>query len=150
MTEQSRLALRLKRLKDEIKNAQSQLNLHGGYKSDSMEEDIDDEEPQSIFDILQSKYPILADIVENVLSGNKEYTEQTIFFGNTIHSLSPKIHKLLNKEIGFPSDYICKKNYNEDFNEIIESYGNISQVGTIIQRWKKITKSTKVKKSVLA
>ena len=77
MTEESRLALRLKRLKDEIKNAQSQLNLHRGYKSDSMEEDIDDEEPQSILDILQSKYPILADIVDNVLSGNKEYSEQT-------------------------------------------------------------------------
>lgn len=137
MTEESRLALRLKRLKDEIKNAQSQLNLHRGYKSDSMEEDIDDEEPQSILDILQSKYPILADIVDNVLSGNKEYSEQTIFLGNTIHSLSPKIHKLLNKEIGFPSDYICKKNYNEEFNEIIEAYGNISQIGTIIQRWKK-------------
>lgn len=150
MTEESRLALRLKRLKDEIKNAQSQLNLHRGYKSDSMEEDIDDEEPQSILDILQSKYPILADIVDNVLSGNKEYSEQTIFLGNTIHSLSPKIHKLLNKEIGFPSDYICKKNYNEEFNEIIEAYGNISQIGTIIQRWKKITESNKVKKSVLA
>ena len=120
-------------MKEEIKSVQ--LNLQVNHESDLIEDDTDNnEEPQSIFDILQSKYPILADIVDNVLNEKKDFTEETIFLGNTIHSISPKIHKLLNKEIGFPSEYICKKTYNTDFNEIIEAYGNLSQIGSIIQR----------------
>ena len=92
-------------MKEEIKSVQ--LNLQVNHESDLIDDD-DDEEPQSIFDILQSKYPILADIVDNVLNEKKDFTEETIFLDNTIHSISPKIHKLLNKEIGFPSKYICK------------------------------------------
>lgn len=122
-------------MKEEIKSIQSQLYLQVTHENDLTENDNDDE-PLSILDILQSKFPILTDIVDTVLNEKKDFAEETLFLGNTIHSIKIKIHKFLNKKIGFHSEYICKKNYNTDFNEIIEAYGNLSQIGSIIQRWK--------------
>lgn len=45
-----------------------------------MIKDIEYDEQQSILDILQSKYPILANFLGNVLSGNKDFSEETILF----------------------------------------------------------------------
>ena len=65
-------------MKEEIKSVQ--LNLQVNHESDLIEDDTDNnEEPQSIFDILQSKYLILTDIVENVLNEKKILQKKQYF-----------------------------------------------------------------------
>lgn len=86
---------------------------------------------------IEKKYPIVADLIRHILRIDKDFNESTYKFASYTNFISPKLHKLMIKEIGLPSEYKCKE--FEKLSEMVISkyYTNIDKIGEIIHQYKK-------------
>ena len=127
-----------KKLEIKCRNLQSINNLFiSNQKVDQQEKSF------SCFDtnldvcsLIKSKYPIMADSIENKLKTKKDFSEQTYHFASCIHSKSPSIFSLVQKEFGIPSEYKLKKHSNLMNMNFADYYEDQNKIEDIIARWK--------------
>lgn len=85
---------------------------------------------------IEKKYPIVADLVKNILKIEKKFAETTYEFASTVKFVSPRLHKIMVKEMGLPSEYNITKFQNSSEMIISKFYLDQSKIGEIIRQYK--------------
>ena len=85
---------------------------------------------------IEKHYPIVADLVRHILKIGKDFDKKTYQFASSIHIFSPKLHKLMVKEIGLPSQCKCEKFQHLSEMIISNFYLDQSKIGEIIHQYK--------------